>query len=467
MNEMLLVDIDDIQPADYNPRHLSDEAFEMLRESLNELGQLKPVIYRKDNNVILAGHQRTRALKSLGIDKCLAIGVTLNSENTEVRFNQFHNMTEFAVYDGDPKIKFRLSDNSEGVHVVQAADVDIVETCKGGADFLKELCVMLNRYGNFGMPICDKNGDCHISALYAMASKLTNTPLHVLVASDDVIRRARFYLAKEYGEFSYDHIQRTTWMQCLAQMHRYTKHSLTKRAENTSVLYEKVVLPKLSNMPNNGKDLRILDFGSGEFGAVNKLMSLGYDIRGVEPYYRTGTKIDYAKNAKRYEIVASEVKKDGLYDIVICDSVLNSVDTLQAYNDVINCCIALTKMGGLIFYSGRIKESQHARMSMSKNKTLYFMDSDGFSGNARNNVFFFQKFCTKEQIECVAKKIGPFSVYYNSNSYKVTAKKEHDISDEEALASLAREWDMPLPGGKSYGLSSLICDAYKNAKKNE
>ena len=65
------LDITNIKPAKYNPRYLSPEAFEMLKESLSTLGVLKPIIVR-DDNTIIAGHQRTKAMLAIGITECPA-----------------------------------------------------------------------------------------------------------------------------------------------------------------------------------------------------------------------------------------------------------------------------------------------------------------------------------------------------------------------------------------------------------
>ena len=60
---MELIDISKIKPAAYNPRKLSDKAFEDLKESISELGFILPIIINKSNNTIVAGHQRTKTAK--------------------------------------------------------------------------------------------------------------------------------------------------------------------------------------------------------------------------------------------------------------------------------------------------------------------------------------------------------------------------------------------------------------------
>lgn len=61
--------IDQITPADYNPRKIKENAFEKLQESLLKFGVCKAVIANLDGTIV-AGHQRTKAMKAVGINHC-------------------------------------------------------------------------------------------------------------------------------------------------------------------------------------------------------------------------------------------------------------------------------------------------------------------------------------------------------------------------------------------------------------
>lgn len=87
-----------LKGADYNPRRIDPGAVDRLIESLKVLGVCKPIIVR--NNTIVAGHQRTRALRMSGITH--APCYLLNHDTTsydEVRFNQLHNGTDLDTGD--------------------------------------------------------------------------------------------------------------------------------------------------------------------------------------------------------------------------------------------------------------------------------------------------------------------------------------------------------------------------------
>ena len=86
--------LSELTPADYNPRKLEENKFLKLQESLKFFGVIKPVIVNGDNGILTAGHQRTRAMKAIGLTKTPAIKICNISKTDEIRFNLFHNSIE-------------------------------------------------------------------------------------------------------------------------------------------------------------------------------------------------------------------------------------------------------------------------------------------------------------------------------------------------------------------------------------
>ena len=79
------IKISSIKGAEYNPRLLSEQAEKDLINSINRFGQIKPIIVRKENMTIVAGHQRTKIMKNIGYDMVDAIfleDVKLSDEAT-------------------------------------------------------------------------------------------------------------------------------------------------------------------------------------------------------------------------------------------------------------------------------------------------------------------------------------------------------------------------------------------------
>lgn len=78
----------DLNPAEYNPRMISDEAMKGLKKSLELNGCVEPIIVniRDGRNVIVGGHQRCRALIEMYgddfEDTCRVVELTIPQEKT-------------------------------------------------------------------------------------------------------------------------------------------------------------------------------------------------------------------------------------------------------------------------------------------------------------------------------------------------------------------------------------------------
>lgn len=462
------IELAQLKPAPYNPRKISAEDFEVLQESLKELGVVKPIIVNKDNNVIIAGHQRTKAMMAIGLKKCPAYFIRDINIADEIRFNQLHNKCEYEIDDEMPSIKVELKDTSQGFQRISTKDI-VINKRKGNSILNNVLCQLITKYGEFGCPICDKNGKIIVSAGYAYAAKLTLKEMDIYVASAEQVSLIQKYFSREYGVFSYEGLKRNTYVQGFAQMKRLRDGKKGQANSMRSRLYETQVLPYI----NGKKDLRILDFGAGMYDYALKLKLDGYDIMMVDPYHRyKGTRqIDFGGNKRKFLQICRTIQDKGLFDIVICDSVLNSVDCIDAENAVIDSVISLCKVGGVIFMSGRCKEfkGQIEKLKNSKDmKQSYvaFFDENNFTANYRDGNFFFQKFHDKKMREQLAQRLGDSKVYITSSSFQIVSTKTHDLPLESALKALRYEFDLPLPNGERYGLADEIENAYKAAIDN-
>jgi len=61
----MLKTINDLKPADYNPRIMREKAFKGLKGSLKEFGDISGIVWNKRSGNLVAGHQRVQALKSV------------------------------------------------------------------------------------------------------------------------------------------------------------------------------------------------------------------------------------------------------------------------------------------------------------------------------------------------------------------------------------------------------------------
>ena len=70
------INIEDIKPYKNNPREISTEAINKVMKSIKEYGNNQPIVVDQDN-VIVVGHTRWKALKQLGKAKAFVVNLNL------------------------------------------------------------------------------------------------------------------------------------------------------------------------------------------------------------------------------------------------------------------------------------------------------------------------------------------------------------------------------------------------------
>lgn len=67
--ELDKIKLTEIKPAEYNPRRISDEDFQKLKNSIKTFGLTDPIIINLKNNTIIGGHQRYDALVDILLEE--------------------------------------------------------------------------------------------------------------------------------------------------------------------------------------------------------------------------------------------------------------------------------------------------------------------------------------------------------------------------------------------------------------
>lgn len=86
--------ISELIPADYNPRKITDKEMQDLTDSINKFGIQEPAlinITKSRKNIIISGHQRIKAAKSMGkkIFPCIELNLTKAKERElNIRMNK-------------------------------------------------------------------------------------------------------------------------------------------------------------------------------------------------------------------------------------------------------------------------------------------------------------------------------------------------------------------------------------------
>jgi len=133
----------ELRGADYNPRTISDAAKRKLRQNIERVGLLTPIVWNKRTGNVVSGHQRLAAMDALqgSDDYSLNVAVVDMDEKTEREQNIFFNNPEaMGDWDMDALKKmfegqeidaentgFEVSDVAEMFGLEVLADKDIVE----------------------------------------------------------------------------------------------------------------------------------------------------------------------------------------------------------------------------------------------------------------------------------------------------------------------------------------------------
>lgn len=470
------IDISTLNPAEYNPRLLSEEAQEELKASITELWIIKPIIIRRSDKRIMAGHQRTKTMKILGYTHTPAFVLDNVNSTDEVRFNQLHNYAECEVTEEQPKINVKVPEGTEGFYTVPNKDITLLS--KGGNNSrVVDLTKMILRYGQFANAICDHVGNVIISTVYAKTVKLLGMDLLVYVLPEGKDDLALKYFSKEYGVFEYSHLERNTYIQSFAQKARLREKNGVPSGHTHSTLYETQVIPYIT------KGMHILDFGAGQKDYATMLKKKGYLIDAIEFFHRKDgiDIIDEKEIRQDCAAICKTLSEYGLYDVVVCDSVLNSVNSIDDEKNVLLSISALCKPGGMIFWSGiplAFAQSHSKRVNTHDfRQKAVFLDVNNFTANFRFGEWYFQHYhSTSDIVRLNTAYIGnEFSIFdkgtkisydkeLRCSSFQVASVNERKYSTEIYTKALEYEFTLPLPNNRRWDLDKDIIPIFKALK---
>lgn len=438
---MEYVTIDRIKPAEYNPRLLTEDAKVNLKGSLSELGFILPIIVNKNNETIIAGHQRSKCASEMGIKQfpCYYVHEKISIVD-EVLFNQCHNGTE-----GEPEdCGFLNKDMEDGFY--DAVPLQFFSVNGFKAVKMDTIAKLILKFGNVFCAIV-VGRKVLLGNSYLAACRLLNIGCNISKISADKEEAFNKWFSKQYGVFNYDNIKKKDFIQGLAQPKR-------DKVEKYSCLYKLMVIPFLGAMP---KTTSVLDFGCGKGLSKNWLIKEGYNnVVGLEFFNHNQIAISVSRGNSMIDNLFSYVKKNGLFDVTVCEAVINSVNCKEAANAVLDCLNVFTKIGGRIFLSGRRMEHEeykdNQKFVSDKGFHLNYFDKDGFSGYMVRGNWFFQLFLRDSDLKKICDERGwVIEVKKHSSSYFfLQVRKTKNLPIERSESALRYEFNLSLPNEQRY-----------------
>ncbi|WP_327073268.1 ParB N-terminal domain-containing protein [Kitasatospora purpeofusca] len=454
--------IADLKPAPYNPRRLDGDAFDRLQRSLALWGCVKPVIVN-GNGIIVAGHQRTKSLKAIGETHVPAILLDASvATQDEVQFNLLHNSIET---DGSRVRVPASGETAHGWEWIRPEDVTAVS--RSNATVQAEIRRLVTRYGTWGSIVADHEGRVLLNQDYAVVVADLKLPLLCYRLSVQEADELATWLEGDYGVYDYTQLGIRAYNQHWCQMHRLTDEGGGRYRSTT---YEKYVLPALR--PGQ----RIIDFGAGGLAYIKRVKAMGHDAHWYEPHVKaTGAQnaLDVAATVSHIRDLQRDIPANGLYDVVVLDSVINSVTSLEFEEAVVITCNSLLDRDGTFITGTRALDSIARRVNGKKSRNngsyrrnLEFLDEDGFTAAFRHGVWTMQRFHTPESLRVLMERFfGEVEIKGSpsgSNIYAV-CRRPLAVSEERRRAALETEFNMEYPSGYRHGRHKPLVEALMRA----
>lgn len=382
------VPIEDITGSEYNPRAITQEALEKLQYSIRRFGMVKPLIVNASNNVITAGHQRKKAATAIGLTHLPCIRINSPNLQDEILFNLMHNSIETS------KTTVRLDTFAVNAYTYCPSENIRIESEPKNVLVCSEITKLMSRYGEWGSAVTDGDGNIILNAEYAYcAKKLGYGVLCYAIPNEDVPEFLEC-MGVEYGKYNFDNLGVKTYHQFLAQPKRL---STDGRQSNTSILYEKYLIPYLNKTDS------AIDIGAGRMAYVKLLKSKGYNMHAYEPslMVKGANKLDMKGIIANILNAEKEVRNNGLFDYCVLEAVINSVVDDDFEKAVLTTCNAVLKSTGTLITCTRNiayveKAYDKTKLSAGAGDCLWYLDDKNYTLGVTNGIVFKQKFHTKE-----------------------------------------------------------------------
>ena len=430
-----------LAPADYNPRKLDEDKFIKLQESLRKFGVIKPVIINGENGILTAGHQRTRAMKAIGITHCPAIRLQDITRTDEIRFNLFLN----SIETNKTPVTLNLEGSELEPETYCYIEPERIQFKRNNnALIINGMSGLIMRYGSWGSVVCSEDGRVLLNSDYAVACKqLRVSCLCYMIPQEQEAEMLR-YLSLDYGQYFYDALGVKSYNQLHCQMHRLQGR---KKRLIVSTLYENHVIPTLK------KTERTVDFGAGRCAYAKMLSERGYNLLAYEPHFQDKGVLNVREVVKQINGLHADLSRNGLYDAVVLDSVLNSVVNSRFEHAVLTTCNALLKQDGRIYIGTRslnfTERLKTFKTYNSHGRDIQFLDKENFGATYRSGVWTMQHFHTHESLRELLLQYFEKVEFFGSDSLPqlyAIAYHPKKLSREKIEEAINTEFNMEYPG---------------------
>lgn len=470
-----IIDVKDIKFTEDNARKITDEALDDLKTSIQTVGLIRPLIIN-DKYELMSGNQRTKTLKALSIEKVPVVIMKNVSKSDYISFTLLVNSIEHN------KSKVFI----ENVEDIPYNEFVLVSTKKiRTLDYKnpvvrRDIASSIIKHGQWGNVIINDDGCVIFNSDYASAMETIGYPVTVYKVDREQENFIMDYFFRDYGVYSYDHLNLPSFPQTYVQPSRILDQNGMGNSMR-SVLYDEIAKKSLEN-----KDLRFVDFGSGKKAVPNYFKNIGYNIDTYEPFYKVVAKEKGESTYFDIDVVVSEIKtienhikEYGLYDVVMCEAVLNSTISKKMELYVIATCNSLMNKDGVLYISSRSLKrilqcagtNENSKQAIDNSKRTFELDENGMYLSYRKGYYTAQKYHDEQGLrdtlleyfdyvqQIKAKNTSSTAIYYECRLPK-------KIDEEYLKEVLEAEFNFEYPNGYKHNQQEeLVEEILKRNRK--
>lgn len=134
--EIQRMKIDQLKLAPYNPRTMSEEEKEKLKNSILTFGYVEPLVWNKRTGNVVGGNQRLIVLKELGFKEVDVVVVDLDLKQEKIlniALNRIHGEWDY------PKLKAVFEELDKNDWFLTGFDMDFIEDLLKDFETIEEL----------------------------------------------------------------------------------------------------------------------------------------------------------------------------------------------------------------------------------------------------------------------------------------------------------------------------------------
>lgn len=484
--EVKLIPIDSIKGAEYNPRKFDANRFNLIKESLTNLGWLIPAYTH--NGTLLSGHQRTKAWKEMGNTLIPVVDIPDLNENDCRGLNILFNLatndfqkvslasqitSESISFDKSetdkyPCMNYTLESPSKVIEKYGLKHSDVAGWQFSKSMIHKGILVPIV-IGSDGLIA---NG---IKRLFAYAR--IGLPLVPIVYSNLPSNVISHFLNKVSMDFdlkkSYSDQMRYGSFRRIRLKRKFLGHGFSawinqREFDKAEDFDHRITTNRLKLQRRFGNS--IIDFGAGHLHETNMLRSIGFDVTPIEPYHIIDKdEPNLAASRKICSEFLESVASGKKFDSVVISSVFNSVPFEEDRRKILTIAASLCDR----VFIGTLNTRNH-NLLMANGRTHYneksFLNAQVAANYEKNTIIGelisgapkAQKFYSFAELKALVSEYYQSSIGFSADySVYIHGNTPKPIDKTKLIEAIEFEFNLPYPNGESLGLGDIAIEAWK------